>query len=106
MQRRDFELLSARLAHDLVVDANQMIAKLGELGAVSLVGAGRKTVLLDAANPPHVVIVGAAAARAGIPRRSRFRFVEEESAFVECHGRVSLVSLVGLVGSASSKIVL
>lgn len=103
MQRRDFEFLSARLADDFVVDANQMIAKLGEFGAIAFVGARRQPIFLDAPHPPHVVVVGPTAARAGIPRRSRFRFVEEESAFVECHGRLGQVRLVGLVGSASSK---
>jgi len=41
MQRRDFELLSARLADDLIVYADEMIAKLRKLRAIPLVRAGR-----------------------------------------------------------------
>lgn len=87
MQRRYFELLSARLANDFVVDANQMIAKLGELGAVPFIGARGQPIFLDAPHPAHVVVVGAAASGAGVTRRPRFRFVEKERSFIQSHGR-------------------
>jgi hypothetical protein len=88
MQRRDFEFLSARLADDFVVDANQMIAKLGEFGAIAFIGARRQPIFLDAPHPAHVVVVGAAAPGAGVTRRPRFRFVEEEGALVQGHMKV------------------
>jgi hypothetical protein len=88
MQRGDFDLLAARLAHDLVVDANQMIAKFGELGAIPFIGPRWQPILLDASHPSHVVVVGATASGARVTRRPRFRFVEEERAFIKGHGRV------------------
>jgi hypothetical protein len=88
VQRRDFDLLSARLANDFVVDTNQMIAKLGEFGAIAFIGARRQPIFLDAPHPADVVVVGAAAPGAGVTRRPRFRFVDEERAFIQCHGRV------------------
>jgi hypothetical protein len=86
VQRRDLEPLPARLADQLVVHANQVIAELGELRAIAFVGARRQPVLLDAPYPPYVVFVGTLTPRAGVARWPRFVFVGEECAFVEGHG--------------------
>jgi hypothetical protein len=85
VQRRDLDLLAARLAHDLVVDADEMVAQLGELGPVALVGARWQPVLLDPAHPADAVLVGPPAARAGHLGRTGLGAVGEESAFVERH---------------------
>ena len=49
--RGDLEFLATRLARHLVVEAEEVIAQLGELGPVRFVGARRRPVLLRAANP-------------------------------------------------------
>jgi hypothetical protein len=82
MHRRDFEALPARLAHHLVVDSNQVVAQLRELGAISLVGARRQLVLLLTPDPSHGVFIGTAAARTRQPFVSLFVFVEKERALV------------------------
>ena len=41
--RRDLELLAARLARDLVVEPQQVVAQLRELGPIALVGSGRQS---------------------------------------------------------------
>jgi hypothetical protein len=87
VQRGDLELLAARLAHQLVVHADQVIAKLLELGAVALVGARRQPVLFDAADPAHRILVGAATTRARVAGRTCFRTIRKERAFVESHRR-------------------
>jgi hypothetical protein len=82
VERRNLELLPARLAHDLVVDSDQMVAELREFGAVALIRPGRQAIFLHAPDPPHVVFIGAMAARARVARGSRFVFVGKEGAFV------------------------
>jgi hypothetical protein len=53
MHRRNLELLRAGLAHDLIIHANQVVTKLGEFGAVALVGARWQTILLGATDPTY-----------------------------------------------------
>jgi hypothetical protein len=91
VQRGDLEPLPARLADQLVVEPQQVIAELGELGAVALVGAGRQPILLHSTDPAHVVVAGPATARTGVLRGPGFRFFGEEGALVH-------LGLVGLVG--------
>jgi hypothetical protein len=86
VQRWDLDLLAARLAHDLIVHTDQVVAELGELGAVALVGARRQPILLHAPHPAHAVLIGAPAAVAGDLGRSGFRSIGKEGAFVEGHG--------------------
>jgi hypothetical protein len=88
VQRRDLELFPARLADQLVVHADQVIAKLGKLRPIAFIGARRQAVLLDAPHPPHVVFIGTLTPWAGEARRASFVFVGEECAFVEGHGLV------------------
>src|SRR5439155_11847703 len=83
--RGDVEPLSARLAGDRVVDADHVVAQLGEQRAVALVGAGRDPVLARADDPLHLIVVDALAARAGELVRPRLVLVVEEVAFVEGH---------------------
>jgi hypothetical protein len=63
VQRGDLEPLAAGLAHDFVVDANEMVPQLRELGSVALIRARREPILLDAPNPADRVLVGPIAAR-------------------------------------------
>jgi hypothetical protein len=53
MHRRNLESLAARLAYDLIVDANEVVAKLGKLRAVALVGAGRQPIFFGTPYPTH-----------------------------------------------------
>src|ERR1017187_8817089 len=57
------------LAGDLVVDQHHVALRLGELGAVALVAAGRQAVLLFAHHPVQIVRLRAAAVRAVQGRR-------------------------------------
>src|SRR2546421_280379 len=59
--RRDLEFLAARLARDLIVQAEQIVAELRELFPIGFVGARRQPVLLRAAHPPDAVLGGASA---------------------------------------------
>ena len=102
--RGDFELLAARLARDVVVEPEQVIAQFRELGPIDVVGARRQPVLLRAAHPADAVVVGALAFRAGKPALPGFRFVVEQGAFVEGHasivatnGPVAWAKLTGLM---------
>jgi glycosyltransferase involved in cell wall biosynthesis len=61
----------------------RLVAQLGELGAVGLVGAGRQAVLLGAFHPADVVVIRAPAFGAGIPPNPCFRFLGEEVALIE-----------------------
>jgi hypothetical protein len=82
MHRGDLEALTARLAHDLVVHTNQMIAQLRKLRTITLVGASREAILLRSPYPPDRVLIGATAPRATQSLGAVFVFVEEECAFV------------------------
>jgi hypothetical protein len=90
MKRGDLELLPAGLADQLVVEPEEVIAELGELRAVALVGAGRQAILLGTTNPAHAVLIRAPAARAGVAGRSRLGLVGEEGALVESHTQIVL----------------
>jgi hypothetical protein len=85
MLRWDFDLLPAALAGHLVVDTEQVVAELGELGAILIVSAWRKPVALDPADPTDAVFVRTSAPRALVSPRPGFRFLAEEGAFVESH---------------------
>jgi hypothetical protein len=85
MHRRNLEPLAARLAGELVVDADQVIAQLGELGAVALVGVAGQPVFLRPAHPLHLVVIRAAAPRTREAAVSLLGPFVEEGAFVECH---------------------
>src|SRR4051794_27951644 len=56
--RGNLELLAAARARDLVVEAQQVVSQLGELGAVALVGAGREPGLLRSPDPADAVLAG------------------------------------------------
>ena len=83
--RRNLELLAACLARDLVVEPEEVVAKLGKFRAIALVGPRRRLVLLGASNPPNAVLAGTPALRALVPSLSGFRFLAKEGAFVEGH---------------------
>jgi hypothetical protein len=85
VHRRNLEALAARLTGEFVVDANQMVAQLEELGAIGLVGIGRHPVLPRAAHPAHLVVVRALAPGARIAPVPLFGPFVEEGAFVESH---------------------
>ena len=85
---RDFELLAAGLAADLVVQAQQVVAKLGKLGAILIVGARGKSISFDAADPADAVLIRPPASGTLISSRTRFRLFGEECAFVESHTQI------------------
>src|SRR5467141_3104879 len=78
----NLEPLAARLARDVVIDADQVILHFREHRAVTLVGAGRHVRFLGAAHPANRVVVRTPAARALEPRRTLLRFLVEELTFV------------------------
>jgi len=88
VHRRNLEALAARLTGQFVVDADQVVAQLGELGAVVLVGIARQPVLLGAPDPAHLVVVGAPAARAPVAAIALLGPFVEEGAFVEGHAAI------------------
>jgi hypothetical protein len=78
----NLEPFTARLADDLVVYANQMVAQLGELRAITFVGARRQAILLRAPHPAHGVFIGATTPRAAQSLGAIFISIGEECAFV------------------------
>src|SRR4030095_6934317 len=70
--RRDLEFLPARLAGDLVIEAEQVIPQLGELGPVRIVGSGWELVLLRAPYPADAIFSGPSALGTLIPPGSDF----------------------------------
>ena len=81
--RRHLELLAARLAGHLVVEAQQVIAQLVELGAVLAL---RLAILaLGAPHPAEAVLVDPLASRTRILRRPVFRLLDEECFLVKRH---------------------
>jgi hypothetical protein len=85
MHRRDLEAFRARLAHHLIVYADQVVAQLREFRPVALVGALRDAILLDTPHPANRVFVGPAAPRTTESLRAVLGAVGEEGAFVEGH---------------------
>src|SRR5215207_1606526 len=83
----DVELALTRLARDRVVDANEIVLQLAVHRAIPLVSAGRDPFLLRAAYPPHLVVIAAAAPRTRVIRGPHLRFLSEEVALLESHGR-------------------
>ena len=83
--RRDLESLAAGRTRDLVVDAKQVVAQLGELGPVDLVGTGRRLVPLRVSRPSDAVFTGPSTPGALIPPRSSLQLFGEQGAFVEGH---------------------
>src|SRR4051812_1308869 len=67
--RRHVELAPAACADDVVVDPDEVVAKLPEHRAVAFVGAGRDAIFFRPPDPSHLVLVAMAALRAGICRR-------------------------------------
>jgi hypothetical protein len=82
VHRRNLEALAAGLTNDFVVNANEMVAELGELRAIALVRAGRQAVLLRASDPPDRILIGSAAARTTQPLAAVLVSVDEEGAFI------------------------
>jgi hypothetical protein len=82
MHRRNLESLAARLAHDLVVHPDQVVAELCELRPIALVGAGRQAIFFRPPYPAHRIFIRASATRATEPLVAIFVFIEEEGAFV------------------------
>jgi hypothetical protein len=82
MHRGNLESLAARLAHDLIVDANEVVAQLRELRTIAFVRALRHPIFLRSPHPAHRILIRAAAARATKPLVAILVLVEEESAFV------------------------
>jgi hypothetical protein len=91
VHRRNLEALAARLTGEFVVDADEVIAQLGELRPVALVGVGRQAVFLRAAHPAELVVARAPAARAGVAAGALFGSLGEERAFVEGHAGILAV---------------
>jgi len=91
VHRRNLEPLAARLTGEFVVDADEVVAQLGELRLVVGVGVGRRPVLLGAPHPPQLVVVHPAAARAGVAAAALFGTLGEEGALVEGHGAILAV---------------
>jgi hypothetical protein len=85
VHRRNLEALAARLTGQFVVDADQVIAQLLELGAVLFVGVAGHPVFLGSPHPAHLVVVGALAPRARVAAVALLGPFVEERAFVECH---------------------
>jgi hypothetical protein len=94
VHRRNLEALAARLTGELVVDADQVVAQLRELGAVALVGVAGRPIFLRAPHPAQLVVTGAAAARTGVAARALFGTFVEEGAFVEGHPHIVAVARV------------
>ena len=82
MERRDFEFLPARLAHHVIVQAQQVIAQLVELGSIVGVAALRWTILLGPADVADAVLIRALAPRAGVLRRTVLGALAEEGFLV------------------------
>jgi predicted Rossmann fold flavoprotein len=85
---RNLEFLAARLAGDFIVEAEQVVPELGELGPVVLVGPGRQPVFLGAAHPPNVVFTRSPTLGTLIPPRSGFRSVREQGTLAEGHSHM------------------
>ena len=96
----DLESLAAGLARDVVVEAEQVVAQLCELGPVARVGPGRQSTFLRVPYPPNAVVDGPSALGALIPSESRFRFFREKRAFVE--GHALMVAIVRCEGGGCS----
>jgi hypothetical protein len=82
MHGRDLELLPARFAHHLVVDPDQVVAKLGELRAVTLVGARRQPILLRPPDPTDGIVVRTPATGTREPFVTVFASIKEERTLV------------------------
>src|SRR5438552_1923476 len=91
MLRRDVELFPAGLARYRIVDADHVIAELGEQRPVALVGASRDGFLARAHDPAHLVLVDAFTPRTGQLVGARLVFIVEEVAFVERHRKIILL---------------
>ena len=83
--RRDLELLPARLAGHVVVQPEEVVAQLGEFGAIDVVGPRRQPILFRSPHPANAVVPGPAAFRALETAGSGLVLVREEGAFVESH---------------------
>src|SRR5205807_3588098 len=81
--RRNLELLPAGPADDFVVEPQDVVAELGELGVVGVVRAGRQTISLGPPDPADAVVVGAAALRTCEAAGPGFGLFGEECALVE-----------------------
>jgi hypothetical protein len=82
VHRRDLELLAAGPADHLVIDANQVIAQLRELGAIAFIRARRQPIFLGPPHPSHGVLIGPAATGTTEPLFAALGFVEEECALI------------------------
>jgi hypothetical protein len=80
---RDLELLAARLAGHLIVDAQQVIAQLLELGAV--LALWLPVLALRTPHPAQAVLVDPLAPRARELRRPVLRLLNEECFLVKRH---------------------
>jgi hypothetical protein len=56
--RGDLDLLAAGVARDLVVEPEQVVAQFRELGPVTVVGSGRRPVLLRTLDPSNAEFAG------------------------------------------------
>jgi hypothetical protein len=93
VHRGDLESLAAGLALDLIVDANEVVAQLGELRPIALVGARGQAVLLRPPHPTHGILVGPSTPWAAQSLAAVFGSVGEERAFVESHALILLAGL-------------
>jgi len=85
--RRNLEALAADLAHDVLVESQQVIAELGEPGTVALVATRRRPVLLRSPYPPDAVLARAPATGTLVAAGPRLGPLGEERAFVQSHRR-------------------
>jgi len=85
VHRRNLEALAARLTGKLVVDPDEVIPQLGELGPVGVVGVARRPVLACAPHPPQLIVAGPLAAGTGVAAVALLGFLVEEGALVQGH---------------------
>ena len=82
LEGRDLEALPAALARHVVIDADEMVAKLRVERAVARVGAGREAIFFHATEPPYLVRVPPLAPRAGIFRGFLLRALGKKVPFL------------------------
>jgi hypothetical protein len=85
VHRRNLEALATRLTGKFVVHANQVIAELGELRAIRLVGVAGRPVLARTPHPAQLVVASPLAAGTGVFAAALLGFLVEEGALVQGH---------------------
>src|SRR6187455_1575516 len=84
MQRRHFELLAAALARHFIVEPQQVIAQLVELGAI-FTALGLPVLALGSSHPANGILVGTLAPWACILCGAGFRLLLEDCFLIKGH---------------------